>query len=229
MRPLKYKCLFFLCLGAAVLPLRAAADDALGVVEVSRNANLDGLDAVQGSNFYGGEEFVTSRSGGIQLRVHQCRLELGELTSARFLPDSMPDHLLLIQGVARFSCPRGATLLIDTPAGVIRGAEGMPSSGMINVTDAHNLTVSAYDQSLLLDNDGELHLIGAGQTYRIAVTQEASPRQDGRPPRYAVNNHPLRRRIAMSLIFGAPIAYAGVTTWCEITESPSTPEKEGCW
>ena len=205
----------------ASLRARAAGDQPVGVIEVSQNANLDGLRAVEGSDFYAGEEFVTYQAGEVQLRVHHCRIALGAMTNARFMPDATPDRLLLIQGTARYSCPKGAGLLIDTPAGTVRGADGMPASGLIDVTDAHNLVISAFDQGLVLDNDGELHLIAPGQSYRINV-QEADSDGGGQTVP-ATKNHRRRRKLAMILIFGGPTFVAGYGAWHLLTESPSKP------
>ncbi|HKQ87869.1 MAG TPA: hypothetical protein VJS43_13990 [Candidatus Acidoferrales bacterium] len=222
MRLLGYLCLVaILAFVPASLPVRAAGDQPIGVIEVSQNANLDGLRAAEGSDFYAGEEFVTYQAGEVQLRVHHCRIGLGAMTNARFMPDATPDRLLLIQGTARYSCPKGAGLLIDTPAGTVRGADAMPASGMIDVTDAHNLVISAFDQGLVLDNDGELHLIAPGQSYRINV-QEADADGGGQTIP-ATKNRRRRRKLAMILIFGGPTLLAGYAGWHLLTESPSKP------
>ncbi len=229
MRSLRHLCLaVVVALGPAGLSARAAGDQPIGVIEVSQNANLDGLRAVEGSDFYGGEEFVTYQAGGVQLRLHHCRIDLGAMTNARFMPDATPDRLLLIQGTARYSCPKGAALLIDTPAGTVRGADGMPSSGMIDVTDTHNLVISAFDQGLVLDNDGELHLIAAGQSYRINVQEAAADSPGGGQTIPATNNHRRRRKLVMVLIISGGVFYATMRSWCELTESPSKPEREDC-
>lgn len=209
-----------LCSGLVLAagPARAAGDQPIGVVELSHNAHIDGLDAAVGSDFYGGEEFVTFEQGAMQLRVRQCRIDLGASTDARFLPDSHPDRLLVIQGSARYSCPAGAWLWIDTPAGIVHGAQGEAASGMINVTDAHNLVISAYGQGLILDNDGDLHTIAAGESYRVVVTEEAadviSP-QDQKKHR--------RRKVAMWLVDGSAGTFAAVELWRYVCESPWKP------
>src|SRR5215469_4190232 len=122
MRLRTYLCLGALfCSGLAASAAKAAGTQPIGVIVASQNGRLDGTNAVQGTNFYGGEEFVTYEAGGMQLRVHDCRIDLGATTDARFLPDSHPDHLLVIQGSARYTCPKGAALWVETPAGVVSG------------------------------------------------------------------------------------------------------------
>jgi hypothetical protein len=188
---------------------------------VSQNGHLDGLDAAAGADFYGGEEFVTYEAGAMQLRVHQCRIDLGATTDARFLPDAHPDHLLVVQGSARYSCPAGAMLWIDTPAGIIHGSDGMPASGMVVISDPHDLTISAYGQGLVLDNEGELHLIGPGQMYRVAVEEEAEAAGASLPPQ-AQKKH-RRRKLAMWLIGGSIATFAAGEIWEQDSESPYKP------
>lgn len=205
--------------GLAAPSAHAAGNGPIGVVEVSQNANLDGQNAVAGSDFYGGEEFVTYQQGQVRLRVHLCRVDLGEMTNARFMPDAAPDRLLVIQGTARYACPAGGAILIETPAGMLHGVDGKAASGMVAVTDAHNLVISAYDQPLVLDNDGELHYIEAGQTYRVAVTDVADY---GAGSQQAVN-HRRRKRIVMWLVLGGGVVTADYFLWNQLTESPSSP------
>lgn len=205
--------------GVVALSAGAAGNSPIGVVEASQNANLDGQNAAAGSDFYGGEEFVTYQEGQARLRVNHCRIDLGEMTNARFLPDSTPDRLLVMQGTARYSCPKGAALLIDTPAGVLHGIDGQAASGMVQVTDAHDLVISAYDQRLVLDNDGELHSIEAGQTYRIAVLEQVGY---GASRQQTAVHH--RKRIVLWLVFASGTAVAGdYLLWNCLTESPSRP------
>jgi hypothetical protein len=206
------------CAGPAASAVNAAGEQPIGVVVVSQNGHLDGTNAVEGTNFYGGEEFVTYESGAMQLRVRDCRIDLGAATDARFLPDSHPDHLLVIQGSARYSCPAGAAIWIETPAGVVHGTDGMPSSGMVVVSDAHNMTISAYGEPLVLDNEGELHLINAGESYRVAVADE----DPGAVPQSTQNKH-RRRKLVFWLIGGATAAFAAGEIWEQDSESPYKP------
>ncbi|HXA57411.1 MAG TPA: hypothetical protein VNU84_08220 [Candidatus Acidoferrum sp.] len=207
-----------LCAGPAASAAKAAGEQPIGVIVTSQNGRLDGTSAVEGSNFYGGEEFVTYESGAMQLRVRQCRIDLGATTDARFLPDSHPEHLLVIQGSARYSCPAGAAVWLETPAGVVRGADGMPASGLVVVNDAHSMTVSAYGEPLVLDNDGELHTINAGESYRVAISDDDA----GAPPQAVQNKH-RRRKLVFWLIGGSAAAFAVGEIWEQYSESPYKP------
>jgi hypothetical protein len=225
MRTFTYFCAAALSLATVAGVAKAAGDPAgepaLGVIEVARNSHVDGINAVEGSNFYAGEEFVTYDAGQVELRVRQCRIYLGATTDARFLPDSHPDDLLVVQGTARYSCPKGAILWIETPAGIIHGAEDQAASGMIVVTDDHTMTISAQGQGLVLDNAGELHFIAPGDSYRVTVAAESA--DAGIIPASPEQKKRRRRKLAFWLLGGSGAAYAATAIWQELSESPYKP------
>jgi hypothetical protein len=226
MRFTHFICLAGLLCAASSVTYGADPGDALGVIDVAQNAHVDGLNAVVGTNFYAGEEFVTWEAGTVQMRIHKCRVELGAATDATFLPDTLMDHLMVRQGSAHFSCPKGGLFLLETPAGIVRGAEGQAASGMVVINDAHNLVISASGDDLILDNDGELHLIKAGESYRVTVAEEdADASAAPAPGQGPQGQHRHRRRkLAFYLIMhaGVPAAVAYVG-WHYLTESPSKP------
>jgi hypothetical protein len=225
MRVLGYFCVAALLSAAPwASAVRAAGEQPLGVIEATQDGHLDGTEAEAGSDFYAGEEFVTYESGAMQLRVHHCRIDLGASTQAQFLPDESPDRLQVIQGSARYSCPKGAALWIETPAGILRGVPGLESSGMVTINDSHNLVVSAYGQTVVLDNDGELHIINPGQTYRVAVSMEEASANANVPPQ--VQKKRRRRKLAMWLIGGSMTAFAVGEIWEQDSESPYKPKSD---
>jgi hypothetical protein len=213
--------LVFLALSAA--PASSGQSAAIGVVVSSENARADGVDATIGSNLYAAEEFATYEHGRLELRVKDCRIYMGANTEAHFQSDSVRDHLVILQGAARYRCPAGAVLWIETPAGIVHGAEGLAASGLIVVNDAHNLVITADAQDLVLDTDGELHLVKAGQSYRVAVSDDddqpddansgnANIKQPGNPRRH--------RKIAMWLIGGGVHAVLAYEIGNQKSESP---------
>jgi hypothetical protein len=211
-------CIAALGIGTGAFVVRAAAESALGVIETADNAHVDGLEATAGSNFFAGEEFVTYDQGDVHLRVNDCQIDLGATTDARFLTDSTTNHLLVIQGTARYHCPAGASLVIEAPAGLIRAAQGQAVSGMVVVKDPKNLVIAAYGQGLILDNDGERHSIAAGQTYRVAV-EENTADSEAWPTSQFQKTH-RRRRLAFWLIGGGGISFAAYKFWDNETEAP---------
>ena len=213
-----------LLLGAAGGVARAAGPERpLGVVEVAADARLDAYEVKNGADFFAGQEFVTGERGQLQLRLDRSRVEVGVSSHIDFLADSCPTGLRVIGGILRFNEPVNGGVAFATPAGVVRGVEGQAASGLIVIRDANTLEISAYGQDLILDNDGELHVIPAGQSYRIGV-------QDGvqDPPassRTSAPPKPLRpRKLAFYAIAGAIAVFANWEIWDQDTESPYKPK-----
>ena len=224
MRQISWLCIAVLCGSLGALSTRAAGDQPLGVIDVAQDSRVDGLDATAGADFYAGEEFVTNQDGTMKLRIRDCRIDLGVSTDARFLPDSHPDHLQVLQGTARYSCRAGAMLLIETPAGIVHGADGKDASGMVVINDAHNLVISAYGDGLVLDNDGEIHLIAAGESYRVTVSDESADASLPESPEDQNQRKHKRRKLAMWLIGGGAVAFGAAELYEQWSESPYKPK-----
>jgi hypothetical protein len=219
-------CLGVLLLGAACGVARAAGPErSLGVVETADNARLDNDDATRGMNFFAGQEFVTRDDGELRLRVNTSRVEVGASSRIDFLADSCPTGLRMIAGILRFSEPVNGGVTIATPAGVVRGMDGRAASGLIVVHDANNLEISAYEQDLVLDNDGELHVIPAGQSYRIGVQNAAQDPPASSPTSAPIPAfHPPRRKLVFYAIAGAVAVFVNWEIWDQDSESPYKPK-----
>lgn len=206
-------------------PVCSGQSSAIGVVVASQNGRVNDIDAQPGSNFYASEQFITREQGSMELRAHDCRIYLGANTNVHFLPDSTRDHLVAVAGTARYRCPAGASFWLETPAGIVRAAEGQPGSGMVVINDAHNLVISADGGDLVLDTDGELHLVKAGQSYRVAVMEEETAQTSSGSNADIQRPGPRRprRKIAMWLIGGGAVAVVSYEIWHSGAESASKP------
>lgn len=224
MKPVLCVCIAALCASLGALPTRAAGDQPLGVIDVAQDSRVDGLTAAAGADFYAGEEFVTNQDGAVKLRIRDCRIDLGASTNARFLPDSHPDRLQVIQGSARYSCRAGAMLLLETPAGIVHGADGKDTSAMVVINDAHNLVISAYGDGLVLDNDGDIHLIAAGESYRVTVSDESADASAPESPEDENQRKRRRRKLAMWLIGGGAVGFGAAELYEQWSESPYKPK-----
>ena len=217
-----------LLLGAAAGAARAAAgpERPMGVVELAHNARLDDQEVGKGNNIiFPGDQFVTGEDGELRLRVDTSQVQVGASSRVGFLADSCPTGLKVIGGFLRFSEPVNGGVAFATPAGVVRGVEGQAASGLIVIRDANALEISAYDQNLILDNDGELHVIPAGQSYRVGVQDAA---QD--PPASSSMPRPLkgfptpRRKLVLYTIAGVVAVFANLEIWDQDSESPYKPK-----
>ncbi len=63
----------------------------------------------------------------------------------------------------------------------MRAANGQPGYGQVTIIGPREVVISAYRGTLVLDNDGELHEIPAGKSYR--VTLDLDPAAHRKVPR----------------------------------------------
>jgi hypothetical protein len=79
---------------------------------------------------------------------------------------------------------------------------------------------------LVLDNEGELHTIPAGKSYRVTMELEPAAVAPAALPGQADNTAPVpprrrRRRLAFYLIFTGALGGITYGVWQELAESPS--------
>jgi hypothetical protein len=214
-------------LSSQVAAARPATGEPAGVIEMASRAQLSGLPAFAGATVLPGETLVTDTGGAVQLRAGVAQVFLGASTNATLLEASQLLHATVTQGNVRFSSPSSLPVAIETPAGILRGEDGYAVAGMVTVNDSENLVVSAISENLILDNDGELHMIRAGRSYRVAVSEEpADQGADGNSPpapRIHIYNRRRRRKLALWLIGGGVAAFAAGDIWEQDSESPYKP------
>ena len=205
-----------LLLGSASGVAQAAGmERSLGVVDIAEQARVDGNDISKGADFFAGQDLATGEGGVLQVRVQSGRIQMGAFSDATVLPDTSPSRLQIIRGSVRFSEPANGGFVIGTPAGILRGAEGHGAAGMVVIHDANNMEISAYGEDLILDNDGELHLIPAGRSYRVEVRE--APANSSSP---VAGYHPPRRKLALYMIGGAVAVFAEYEIWNHGSERP---------
>ena len=126
----------------------------------------------------------------------------------------------LISGTIGFSGSTPDQLEIETPAGIIHGASGQASFGQVTVLSQQEMVISAYRGSLILDNDGELHTISEGKSYRVTIDEETSAMSSDDQP---IKVHRKKRRKLGFFLIGAAAAVTGYFVWHTVSESPSDP------
>jgi hypothetical protein len=199
---------------------RAAGGGPTAVVQAAERAQLAGKPVAAGTAVHAGESLTTATGGTLELRAGSTELSLGSSTRATLIEadpsaDSVQTiHAVVAQGTLKFSAPASAAIAIETPAGVLSGDSGYAASGMVAITEADTLTTSAFGENLILDNDGELHLLKAGHSYRVAISDvDADAQSQGTdaegPPISAYSPHK-RRKLGLWLIGGGVTALASV-------------------
>jgi hypothetical protein len=224
-RPFGHRCLAAL-LSSAMFALPALASDTyqkpLGSVAESARAQLDGISATTGATIYSGDVVATDSQGALRLQLGMGQLYLSASSSASLERHAGLATVTLERGSATFSLPDPIQFELETPAGTLRGSGTHATNGQVAIVAANQLVVTASRGALILDNDGELHTIAEGKSYRIVVEQEdsSSPAVQNAPPK-AARKH--RRKLLFFLI-GAGVAVAAtIPLWNFGSESPYRP------
>jgi hypothetical protein len=102
----------------------------------------------------------------------------------------------------------------------------VPSYGQVTIINPLEVVISAYRGTLVLDNDGELHTIAEGKSYRVTMDLQpaaAEPQGPAGAPANTKVTYPRHRHLVFDLIMLGAAAGAGYALWYHLTESPSHP------
>ena len=163
-------------LGAAicVAPLMAggAPQRPIGTIADANGARLGNSSALSGAQVYPGDSVQTSNNGALRLHLGTGQLYLSAASYASLEEHDGLASVTLVKGSARFSLPNAIQFELETPAGILRGSGENATSGLVAVTSAHEILVTASRGDLILDNDGDMHTILEGKSYRIVIEEE---------------------------------------------------------
>jgi hypothetical protein len=176
-----------------VTPLLAGGslERPIGTIADANGARLGNSSAVSGAQVYAGDSVQTSNSGALRLRLGTGQLDLSAASYASLEEHDGVASVTLVKGSARFSLPNAIQFELETPAGTLRGSGESATSGLVAITGAHEILVTASRGDLVLDNDGDLHTIMEGKSYRIVIAEEQTPAE----PASSTNARHLRRKL----------------------------------
>ncbi len=228
MRSIARSCLATMLSCLLGLPGFAANEKPLGLVIQAQDAQVADSKVAVGTTVYSGDKVETKVGGALRLRMGATQVYLLGSSSATLAQRSDAVLAVVARGTVGFSSDGTDQFELEVPEGVIRAANAQPAYGQVTIVGSQEIVVSAYRGSLLLDNDGEIHTIPEGKSYR--VTMDLEPATAG--PEAAMsgddaNTTPAKRRrrkLAFFLIFGAAAALASYGIWDVLTESSSTPK-----
>ncbi|MFZ0521295.1 MAG: hypothetical protein WAL95_09745 [Candidatus Acidiferrales bacterium] len=222
-----------LVIGLLDIPGFAANEKPLGLVLQAQEARVDDAKLAVGTTVYPGDTVETDRGGTLRLRFGADQLYLLASSAATLAQNSAIVHAVVDHGTVGFSSNGADKIELEIPEGILRAADGVPSYGQVTITSPLEVVISAYRGTLVLDNEGELHTIPAGKSYRVTMDLEAAavaPTAEPAAQETQSDNGQVvqprkrrRKKLAFYLIFTGALAGASYALWDELAESPSKP------
>jgi hypothetical protein len=210
--------------GLCNIPSMASSEKPLGIIAQAERAHLDSANASTGATVYAGDSFDTDTGGTLRLRVGTSQFYLLASSAATMAQNSTGAMLTLTHGTAGFSSAASGQVQLETPAGIVRGANGKPAYGQVTLTSPKELVVSAFRGDLVIDNEGELHTVPEGKSYRVVIEDDQDQTTGDNKDFVPAQNHHRKRRLAFFLIFGGVSAFLSYELYNHLSESPSTPK-----
>lgn len=191
----------------------------LGVVQQTNLAHIDQSDAQTGSNIYSCEDLTADDGGTMRVRVAGAQIYIAAQSSAELEDDSDEIVVLADSGTVGFSEPSTASLIVRTPAGIVRAEGGSAVAGEVTYKSATELIITAMRGNLTLDSGGELRTIPEGKSadvmFEDALTQACH--------RAAAPLESPNDKIGFFILVPAALMVPSYILWQEMTESDSKP------
>jgi hypothetical protein len=226
MRSVARPCIAAILAGLLAFPGFAANEKPLGSVIQAQSAQISDSKVAIGTTVYPGDKVQTDAGGALRLRMGTTQLYLLASSSATLGQRSNALFAEVSRGTVGFSSNGADQLELEVPEGVIRAANGQPAYGQVTIVGPAEIIVSAFHGSLVLDNDGELHTIPEGKSYRVTMDLEPAAAPAPATPAYRDDGNITpakrkRRKLAFFLLFAGVGALATYGIWTELSESPS--------
>lgn len=221
----RYCLVVVLVIGMVDLPGFAANEKPLGLVLQAREARMDNAKLAVGTTVYPGDTVETDTGGTLRLKLGRNQIYLLASSAATLAQDAAVVHAVVEQGTVGFSSNGTDKIELEIPEGILRAADGLPAYGQVTITSPREVVISAYRGTLVLDNEGELHTVPAGKSYRVTMELEpaavAPAAQDTQSDNAQTVKPRRRKRLAFYLIFTGALAGITYGVWQELAESPS--------
>jgi hypothetical protein len=214
-----------LSVGLINVPSFAANEKPLGLVTQATEAHLGSATVAIGTTVYPGDTLATDEGGTARVKVGGSQFYLLSSSSATLSENSTIVNAAVARGTVGFSSNGTDQLALQIPEGIVRAANGQPGYGQVTIIGPREVIVSAYRGTLVLDNDGDVHEIPAGKSYR--VTMDLEPAAEPQAPAGAGANNkvvaPRHRHLLFDLIVLGAVGGASYALWYHLSESPSNP------
>src|SRR5277367_5413120 len=150
----------------------AANEKPLGLVTQAQDAHLGAAAVAIGTTVYPGDTIATEEGGTVRLKVGGSQFYLLSSSAATLSENASVVSASVAHGTVGFSSNGTDQLTLEIPQGIVRPANGQPAYGQVTILSPLEVIISTYRGSLVLDNDGELHEIPAGKSYRVTMDLE---------------------------------------------------------
>jgi hypothetical protein len=165
--------------GLVGLPAMGASSLPLATVVMAQSARLANADAVPGADVYYDDDLVTIGGGSLRLAVGTSQVYLLENSEAVLRKDQGQVQAKMYRGTLGFSTSSPDNLSVETPFGVVRGADGSHVLGQISLlpspkTTEEKIEITSYQGTLLVvDGAGVSKKIEEGQSYIGTMASDA--------------------------------------------------------
>jgi len=211
------------------LPAFAANEKPLGLVTQAQEAQIGTAVMTVGTTVYPGDTVETDTGGTLRMKIGGSQVYLLASSAATLSQKSDMVHALVARGTVGFSSNGTDQVGLEIPEGIVSAANGQPAYGQVTLTGPREVVISAYRGTLVLDNEGELHTIPAGKSYRVTMDLEPAatkPVQEaagvGGKDQDIVA--PKRRHLVFDIIVVGTLAAVSAVVYYEVTQSPSVPK-----
>lgn len=202
----------------ATLPVMAAPNRAMGYVLQAQAAQLDGNNALSGTNIYAGDVLETDARGLLRLQIAASQIYLFGSSAVTLSQDESGVATLLTSGTAGFTSAQGATVAIRALDVTVRPKTTEATHAEVTVAGPQELFVTSYRGALELDLDGKTYSMAPGRTYKVDVQSSDTDQMD------AGKHRARNQRNLVLVVFGAPAAVGvGLFINHELHESPDKP------
>ena len=203
----------------------AASDTPLGmVIQAEGLAHLGAAKAAIGSTVYTGDNLFTETGGTMRLRVGASQVYLLSDSGVSLSQSAKMVHIVVAHGTVGFSSPANEAVGLDTPLGFVHPVDGHAAFGQVTLVSPIEMIVTAYHGDLIVEENGNLHTIPEGKSYRVTKDLEpaAQPSSSGQTKQGSGTQNagasPLMEKV---LIIGGAAGTA-LAVALELCESPST-------
>lgn len=212
--------------GLVGLPAAGASPRPLATVVSAQAAHLANANALPGADVYLDDDLATDQGGSLRLAVGSSQVYLLGESEATLRQAQNRIEAEMYRGTVGFSTSAPDNLAVDTPFGVVRGADGSDVLGQISLVTAprvsdEKIIVTSYRGTLVVvDHEGRSQTIAEGQSYEGTLASDTAGGENADSKPVGVGSNGVNWRRVLGVVIPAA-AIAGVAIALYVTQSES--------